>query len=116
MCDNNFKNYFKFPLVFREDFPYVLTNDGKMALTWCIDLPKEKAEEAINKMNGYSDKHFDKEWSIKNNIFIYYGETKIFLIRGWGMLTGVGGYQLPTEKAVKIQDEFANFIVKKLNS
>ena len=72
MCNNDFKNYFKFPLVFKEEFPYVLTNDGKMALTWCIDLPKEKAEEAINKINGYSDKHFDKEWSIKNNIFIYY--------------------------------------------
>ena len=55
MCNNDFKNYFKFPLVFKEEFPYVLTNDGKMALTWCIDLPKEKAEEAINKINGYSD-------------------------------------------------------------
>ena len=68
MCDNNFKNYFKFPLVFKEDFPYVLTNDGKMALTWCVDIPKEKAEEAINKINGYSSKKFEKEWCAKKSM------------------------------------------------
>lgn len=116
MCDSNFKNYFKFPLVFKEDFPYVLTNDGKMALTWCVDLPKEKAEEAINKINGYSSKKFEKEWCIKNNTFIYYGDTKVFVVRGWGMLTGSGGYKLKESDAILIQDSFAKHIVNALNS
>lgn len=116
MCDNNFKNYFKFPLVFKEDFPYVLTNDGKMALTWCVDLPKEKAEEAINKINGYSSKKFEKKWCIKNNTFIYYDDTKVFVVRGWGMLTGSGGYKLKESDAILIQDSFAKHIVNALNS
>lgn len=116
MRDNNFKNYFKFPLVFKEDFPYVLTNDGKMALTWCVDIPKEKAEEAINKINGYSSKKFEKEWCIKNNTFIYYGDTKVFVVRGWGMLTGSVGYKLKENDAILIQDSFAKHIVNALNS
>ena len=58
MCDNNFKNYFKFPLVFKEDFPYVLTNDGKMALTWCVDIPKEKAEE------GHREEAQEEAWDL----------------------------------------------------
>lgn len=42
-------------------------------------------------------------------------ECKIALIRGWGMLTGPGGYHLPQEKAVKIQDAFADYCVEMLN-
>lgn len=39
---------------------------------------------------------------------------ELILIRGWGNLTGVGGYNLPPEKAVKIQDTLAEFIIEKL--
>src|SRR5690606_12220059 len=39
---------------------------------------------------------------------------EFILIRGWGNLTGVGGYNLPPEKAVKIQDTLAEFIIEKL--
>jgi hypothetical protein len=116
MCDNNFKNYFKFPLVYKENFPFVLTNDGKMALTWCLDLPKEKAEECINKINGYSTKHFDKEWTIKEKIFIYYGDAKVFVVRGWGMLTGISSFNLREEKAALIQNSFAKHVIDTLNS
>jgi hypothetical protein len=87
-----------------------------MALTWCVDLPKEKAEEAINKINGYSSKKFEKEWCIKNNTFIYYDDTKVFVVRGWGMLTGSGGYKLKESDAILIQDSFAKHIVNALNS
>ena len=39
----------------------------------------------------------------------------ILLIRGWGMLTGVGGYNLDPNVAAQIQDDFAEFILKQLN-
>lgn len=42
-------------------------------------------------------------------------ECKIALIRGWGMLTGPGGYHLPQEKAAEIQDAFADYCVEMLN-
>ena len=37
------------------------------------------------------------------------------MIRGWGMLTGIGGYNLPTDKAAEIQDAFTNYCVEMLN-
>jgi hypothetical protein len=35
-------------------------------------------------------------------------------IRGWGNLTGTGGYKFSDEKASKIQDDFANWLVERL--
>lgn len=115
MTEYNFKNYFKFPLIQRENFPYVLTNDGKTALTWLIDLPNEERIEIVNKINGYSSNEYDEEWEIKENIFLYYKGTKIFFVRGWGMLTGIGGYNLNPSIACKIQNNFANYILNNLN-
>jgi uncharacterized protein (UPF0297 family) len=37
------------------------------------------------------------------------------LIRGWGNLTGIGGYNLPGEVAAKIQDDFRDWIISKLS-
>ena len=37
-------------------------------------------------------------------------------MRGWGMLTGVGGYNLDAEYAAKIQDEFMEYCIKTLNN
>lgn len=36
------------------------------------------------------------------------------LIRGWGHLTGCGALNLPDHEAAKIQDDFGEWIVKKL--
>lgn len=38
----------------------------------------------------------------------------LILIRGWGNLTGIGAHNFPTEKAAKIQDDFAAWIIYKL--
>ena len=71
MIDEQFKTYFKFPLIYKENFLYVLTNDSQMALTWLKDSSEiEDPFEIVNKMNGYSDKQFKEKWSIKDNVFI----------------------------------------------
>ena len=43
------------------------------------------------------------------------GEIKVAVIRGWGMLTGSGSYNLDENKAAEIQDAFATYCVKMLN-
>lgn len=116
MIDETFKKYFKFPLIQREKFLYVFGNDGNMALTWLTgDLSEEEKSEIVNKINGYSKVNYDLEWSIKDRVFIYYGDKKIFLVRGWGMLTGVASYHLNEILAKKLQDNFAKYIVSNLN-
>jgi hypothetical protein len=47
---------------------------------------------------------------IRNN-----GEEFI-LIRGWGNLTGIGAHNFSAEKAAKIQDDFKDWIIYKLQS
>ena len=41
------------------------------------------------------------------------GKTFI-LIRGWGGLTGIGRYNFDSYKAIKIQDDFRNWLIYKL--
>lgn len=115
MIDEQFKTYFKFPLIYKENFLYVLTNDGQMALTWLKDSSEiEDPFEIVNKMNGYSNKQFKEKWTIKDNVFIYYGDQKLFLIRGWGRLTG-SKHNLTPSLAAKIQDNFAKYLINNLN-
>ena len=115
MIDEQFKTYFKFPLIYKENFLYVLTNDRQMALTWLKDSSEiEDPFEIVNKMNGYSNKQFKEKWTIKDNVFIYYGDQKLFLIRGWGRLTGLK-YNLTPSLAAKIQDNFAKYLINNLN-
>ena len=121
----NFKNYFKFPLKMWEDFDIrVFTNDNKMAFDWLINIPREAKNKIVAKINGETlIMSVKKEFWYENGIVfckILEGEQKntvyqLFLVRGWGMLTGVGGYNLPPEEAAKIQDDFANYCVTILN-
>jgi hypothetical protein len=37
-------------------------------------------------------------------------------VRGWGMLTGIGGHNIPPIVALKIQDDFAEHCVNMLNN
>ena len=39
----------------------------------------------------------------------------IILIRGWGNLTGAGGYAFEEKKAIEIQDNLRDYILWKLN-
>lgn len=123
-----FKQYYKFPLKMWEDWTgKVFTQDNKMAFDWILPINKEYNEvktKLLAKINGE-----DTPFTIKKSFryekgFIYVtieeGEDKgkskkIALIRGWGMLTGVGGYHLSEEKAAEIQDAFADYCVEMLN-
>ena len=40
----------------------------------------------------------------------------IICIRGWGNLTGIGGYNFDEKKALKIQDDFRDWIIYKLST
>ena len=60
---------------------------------------------------------FSKDYKFTlNKGVIYKDEVKFITIRGWGNLTGVGSYNLPTDKAERIQDTFTEWLLKKLNT
>lgn len=119
-----FKKYYKFPLKMWNDFSIkVFTDDNRMAFDWLLPDGKkcnEYKQKVLNKINGL-------ESDIPKEGAYYYHDggriivktqnrdLEIILMRGWGMLTGVGGYNLPLEEAAKIQDAFADYCVEMLN-
>lgn len=113
----NFRKYYKFPLEADNLGLYVWTADYQMALMFTASLKKEVIQTIVDKLNGVSNKSIEwPSWHIKNRTEIWYADDKIMIIRGWGMLRGIGCYNLPEEEAIKIQDEFAKYVVDILNS
>lgn len=120
-----FKKYFKFPLKMWKDFSVkVFTQENNMAFDWLLPWGEE--------YNDLKRIHLDKINGLESNVpkegitYVHKegriiaqmddgSELGIALIRGWGMLTGVGGYNLPADKAAEIQDAFADYCVEMLN-
>ena len=119
-----FKQYYKFPLKMWEFMDIkVFTDDNKMAFDWLVNIPRDIKQKLIDRINGVNVEpyKFKKLFYHKNDSIVYCRiegrdqEIKLFRVRGWGMLTGIGGYNLPTDKAVEIQDAFTNYCIEMLN-
>ena len=119
-----FKQYYMFPLKMWKHMDIkVFTDDNKMAFDWLVNIPRDIKQKLIDRINGVNVEpyKFKKLFYHKNDGIVYCRiegrdqEMKLFRIRGWGMLTGIGGYNLPVDKAVEIQDAFTNYCVEMLN-
>lgn len=115
-----FKEVYKFPLKVDESCPIITwTADKQRAFDWCVNISLEKQQELVDMINGIKQHQFKYKF-YREGIEIY-SENPIFkgepvlLIRGWGYLTGIGGLHLPQEEAIRIQDEFGDYIVEQLN-
>lgn len=115
----NFRKYYKFPLHADNMGVYVRTFNDEMALMFTVRLNNEVIKTIVAKLNGESNKSIEwPNWYIKNGTEIWYGDDRVMLVRGWSMLhaKGNGGYGLSEEEAIKIQDEFAKYVIDVLNS
>lgn len=121
-----FKNYFKFPLKMWEDFYVkVFTADDKMAFDWMINAPDDIKFKMLEVINGDRPAMQKVPKLFRHEAGVIYckflggsdegKEIMILRIRGWGMLTGTGGYHLDEDEAADVQDTFAEYIVDKLN-
>jgi hypothetical protein len=91
--------------------------DAKGRISMNSYCKKEITLKILGKLN---DEHKEKtifpfNLSDGKDEIVHDGRS-ILLIRGWGRLTGVGGLSLDSELAVKLQNEFADWVVQKLNS
>jgi hypothetical protein len=82
-----------------------------------IDGVKELQQEVIFSLNSLDSEPIEQlKLSVDTNdeIMILNDGLPFILIRGWGNLTGIGGYNFDSEKASKIQDDFRDWIIYKL--
>lgn len=127
---SEFSKYYKFPLKMWEGTTgKVFTDDNNMAFDWLLPYGKQYngiKQRLLDRINGYDY----TPWATKKTFYkndnghivcrVEEGENadneiKVLLVRGWGMLTGVGGYNLDPSVALQIQDDFTEFILKQLN-
>ena len=109
----SFSEIYQLPFKIDDDCPvYVWSSSGILTFNVCIkDL--ESVRKLIDILNGDSDKKVMNQVSYKGGRIIIDG-IPVFLIRGWGQLTGCGALNLPYTQAKEIQDDFGKWIVKRL--
>ena len=109
-----FQEVYKLPLQVDKYCPdYIYASNEVMALTMYNDEDNDSflISDIIN--GSVSSTFNNKITYDKNNAIILFDEKPKIMIRGWGHLTGNGGLNLSEEEAIKIQDDFAEYIIKK---
>lgn len=79
---------------------------------------KEMQEAVIKSLNSKEHKpiaELNLSLHIEDPNFILNNGKLFAIIRGWGNLTGVGANNFPAEKALKIQDDFRDWLITKLS-
>lgn len=102
---------YELPLEY-DGYNYAWAKNGTMSLMFEFELKTEDCQRIVDIINGDRKGIIKGLFHDEHEFFIE--DQYIFCVRGWGYLTGVGGLNLPPEKAAKIQDEFIQFILKKL--
>ena len=126
---NNMKEteFYKQPLKLM--YSKVFTQDNKMAFDFAhkflfpngFFLSDENKEQIVKILNDeIPDRPKKLNLSYTNGIIYHTDEThnkrEFIIIRGWGGLTGVGGKHLDPDEACKIQNDFAEAIINKLQN
>lgn len=95
---------------------YIFDSKNRVCLNTYLDSPEQRVK-LLNKLNGNFDKKPNGIFSLSDDKQrVLFEDKPVLLIRGWGRLTGVGGLNLSDEDAISLQDQFAEWIVKTLNS
>ena len=116
LLDVSFKDLYNFPFHQAKYGSWVYDADSNFIFQFEIK-DEDTREKCLKILNGDFTPTKSNEF-VHDSGMIYLikdGERFPFiLIRGWGNLTGIGGYNLDGNYADKIQDTLAEFIVEKL--
>lgn len=102
------KSNFVFQFINKYDEKGNLTDGLAELQTQVIFSLNALSNEPIDALNLSIDT-FDETLILNNG-------QPFILIRGWGNLTGIGGYNFAWGKASKIQDDFRDWIIYKLTT
>ena len=113
--------FFRLPFELNPFYSYsVLCQPNKenwkvTAFNWICTISDEEKLELVKKMNGEASK-ISKDFFTWEYPKIYRRGIPILIVRGWGMLTGTGGFRLSAEEAKKVQENLLQYVTDKLNN
>lgn len=100
---------------FSSDGCFIWSSNGVMSLMLANHYSNE--EEVLDKLaqilNDDAKPTKSRQYEYNAPEILQNGEA-MFVVRGWGHLTGGGAMNLDPNEAMKIQDEFAHWIIGKL--
>ncbi len=111
--------YYKLPLKVDPYCPsYIYDSVHTLALNYIreddiINDDYSLLYEIIGAINGHNDVKYNI--SFEDDI-IYVNNIPTLLIRGWGYLTGIGGYNLTFDEAIEEQNKLKNYIINRLSN
>lgn len=100
---------------FKSDGVYIWTADNVMALMNISEY--HNPDEMMHRLTAILN---DEIKPATNRIYDYSAPEilldgkPLFVVRGWGHLTGIGGLNLSPKDAAAIQDLFAHWVISKL--
>ena len=116
----SFAKYYDMPLRVDDYCPYyVWTKDNEMAFNY---LDEERIDnkdlveiyKIVNAINGYGPGKFNASINPKHIDIVQIDGVDELLIRGWGNLTGQNAHNLDCVDAIRVQQDFAKWIVEQL--
>lgn len=116
----SFAKYYEMPLRVDDYCPYyVWTKDNKMAFNYLDEERLDNRDlveiyEIVNAINGYGPGKFNASINPNHNDIIQIDGVDKILIRGWGNLTGQCTHNLDYVDAIRVQHDFAKWIVEQL--
>lgn len=111
-----FEDVYKKPFRTDEYGSFVWSSNGVMTFSGYdyANLPFMK--RVCRVLNGEIKADFPHKFEAsKEDTAIFYNGECVFLVRGWGHLTGYGALNLNPKLAANIQDDFIAHVVKTLN-
>lgn len=112
----SFEDVYKKPFRTDEYGSFVWSSNGVMTFSGYdyANLPFMK--RVCRVLNGEIKADFPHKFEAsKDDTAILYNGELVFLVRGWGHLTGYGALNLNPKLAANIQDDFIAHVVKTLN-
>lgn len=113
----SFRDLYQFPFHKAKYGSWVYDSDSNFIFQFEFDN-KETQDKIIKILNGDIAEYNRQDVRVDGGcieININGDWLNAILIRGWGLLTGVGAYNLDSKRAAKIQDTLQEYIVEKLS-
>ena len=119
-CDNNVlanRLFYTRPFKMYEYGRQVFDAKDNFVFEFEKGVSRDLQKETIFSLNALNHEPISNlKLSVLDAIEILNDGQKFICIRGWGNLTGTGGYHFSQEKAAKIQDDFRDWIIDKIST
>ena len=107
----DFKEVYQSPIKMDDYGMYGICSNGTKAFTAFSNDARKELVRIVDLLNGKGEKYKKEDIVVEKGAKLMV-KGHMIIVRGWGRLIGFGGLGLSAKEAVKIQDDFINWVVE----